>query len=415
MPTQSGLNVSQLVADEMMVQLLDSTPLPEFAGNIGEAEWGQKTYAINRTIEIPKVNFFIANQGMTASDSTLEEDLVPVTVQEPINVMLPYDSYDQMLTIGGPNKDPEISIGWKKRIMNPQIAAIRAKLETLLMYELERTYYMTAGTAGTPLSSAPNLGPLNALFTRMEIPDEDKALIVSPENYSTLGGGLTTLFNPGYTNGILRDLNLPMVFDFGLMKSNYVSRHAYGTAAMQALTVLTTMTPGATTIILTGATAGFTLKAGDKFTIANVNHVTPTGKVDYGQLMGFTVYSDTVADGSGHIPVTLSVPYWDGTSTRQNVTAMPQAAAAITFKGQTISGAKYHTSNFAIVPNSLTLSSLKMSPIKGAETGYSTDATSQMIIRVCDQGVVQTSVNRLRVDIAPVFKAFADYGVDYLT
>lgn len=419
MPQLDGINISALVAPDAMVEFLDSTKLPEFSGNIGEDQWNQKTYALGRTIEIPKQNFMTASQGMVSNSSTLTEDLITLTVQEPINISYDYDSYDQLLTVGGPKNDPKISMGFKQRILTPMMMGIRAKLETLMMAELERNYYMTAGTAGTPLSAVSNLGPLTSLITRMELEPHTWAMITSPEQYASMGSGIVStasFFDQQYVDPILKELNIPKVFGFGLMKSNYVNTHVYGTAAaLDTLTVLTTMTPGQNTIVLTGATPGRTIKAGDKFSIGSVYYVTPTGKVAFGQLMGFTAFNDAIADGSGHISVTLSIPYWDATNERQNVTALPQAGASVTFKGHTTGGVYQHTSNFVIFRDSLTLSSLRMPAIKGAECAWEMDSKSQMIVRVTNQGVAKTSVNTLRIDIAPVFGAFPDYGIAYLT
>lgn len=411
MPNTQGINISQLVAPEVLTEFIVNTPLVAYAGNIGKSTWDQKVYSIDRSIDIPYPNIFLAQQGLTASDSTLIEQFINVPIQEPINVMFPYNAYDEIFTYGGPNNKPKIAQGFNERIAMPMSLAIKAKLEQFIMEDCNRSFYMTVGTAGTALSSFASISPVNALWTRMELPTANKMIIMSPENYSSLGAGMTTLFNPGFTSPILKELNIQQTAGWGLMASEFVTEHVYGTAVTDSCTVNTTMVEGSNTLLMTIG-AGHTVLAGDLFSIANVNGVSPRAKINQG-LMGFVASVD--ANVSGTVAtITLSVNiYSEGPL--QNVDRLPTAGDVVTWKAALVNGRRVCTKNYAIIPDSLTVISIKMPDINGANNSEATDPSTQMRMHVAMQGVIDTYVNRIRTDLAAVWKAFPPYGIVILS
>lgn len=409
MPNTQGINYSQLMAPELLSELVVAEPILSFAGKIAEATWKQKRYGIDRSIDVPKRNFFIAEQGLTANDATLIEDFVNVPVQEPLHLMFPMDVYDEMFNYGSPKGKPQFSLDFKERIIIPAATSVGVLAAKKIMTELDTNMYMTVGTAGTPLSSIANFGPVDALWTRMGLPEATPRMaVLSPENYSALGSSFTTLLNPGYTSQVFRELNIPMVFGFGAYKSSFVTKHIFGTAAAGSVTVNTTMTEGSTTLILT-VPASSTIKAGDLFSIANVNHVSPWVYEDYGQLMGFVANVDASVAGTT-ATVTLSTPI-HATGPRKNVTALPQSGAAVTFKAVNQGGQYVCTKNYIIFKDSLSVTSLIIPEIYGADNGYARYTKAQMQMKVTYQGQIQTLVNRMRLDLALVWRAFADYGI----
>jgi hypothetical protein len=417
MPTVQGINVSQLVADEALMQFVLKCPMASFGGKLGEATWKDMKWSLNRSIDIPKRNFMIASQGMTAQNTTLVEETVPVIAPLPLNTMFPSDAYDTIFNYGGMSNDPKRGLGMVERVIEPSVRAIKVLLENRLMTEFGNNYYQAIGTPGTPLSQFSSITPINALADRMEIMGDNMCIFTSPENYSSLsagvGAGSNAPFNPSYNNSIIRKLMLPEMADFGIMKTNFVQQHVFGTAYSDTTTVTTTMTDGSSTIQLTIG-SGHTVLAGDLFEVEGVYSVSPTSKIPYGKLRGFVANVDATVSGTT-ATITLPTPLY-ATGPRQNVTALPQTGAAVTWKA-IMSGANAGTvtKSYCLMPASYSVTSLTMPDLWGAENGLSRDKDSEMQFKVTKQGLVETYVNELRLDLAAVWRAFADYGIVILS
>ena len=89
---------------------------------------------------------------------------------------------------------------------------------------------------------------------------------------------------------------------------------------------------GATTIAITGAGNGDTVKAGDVFTVAGCYAVNPQTRESTGSLFQFVATADVTLDGSGAGNITVA-PIYTSTNALATVDSFPASGAAVVFVG----------------------------------------------------------------------------------
>jgi len=411
------LAVSQLVADEALLEFSDMTPMISMGGKLPDKQFKETMYAPGLTVSVPKQNILLAGEGLTATDQYLQEESVPVTVGQLINVMIPFNSLEELLEVGSPTL--KLSTGWKIRVLIPAMQALRAKLEARVVNQMLLSYYMSTGTVGTPINGLASFANARVLTDLMEIQADELVSFINQYSYATVSTGVSNVFNQQFNNPILRDLNLARLGDYGLAKSNYISQTNYGDAAVgNSVTVKTSSTEGDATIVLTGITSGSTLKAGARFRISTgsdyIKYVTPNGKVTTQSPIDFVVQADATKSGSD---ITVTVASGSngalirGTpgQPRQVMSRLPAAGDVVHFLCDGTTGNA--TNTYCVNPmGSYSLIGLRLPQLEGAANSASVDDVSQMAVRTVVQGAIQTSVNRFRVDIAPIVACYADYG-----
>ena len=233
-------------------------------------------------------------------------------------------------------KDMTLSVDmFSDRFVKPAIAALANNIDNdgLALY---KDVWQSVGTPGsTPTDSLTYLDAgvkLDNSATPMR--DGQRAAVLNPIAQARLVNNNLVLFNP--TKNISEQYEtgaMGTALGFKFEMDQNVKSHTAGTFS-GSITVATTSVTGATTIALSGFTASDTINQGDVFSVAGVYAVNPQSRENTGQLQQFTVTSTSnVADGSGNLTLSISpaITYNPGNQQYQNVTALPQSGAAVTF------------------------------------------------------------------------------------
>ncbi len=156
---------------------------------------------------------------------------------------------------------------------------------------------------------------------------------------------------------------------------------------------------------LAGLAAAATLKAGDRISIPSVKLLNQIAKdeSDYGLVV--TVSADAVASGAGAIDVVLSAPLL-ATGPHRNVSALPAAAASVEIYAD-------RRSNFAFTKQGLTMVTLPMAKIAGADSTVVKDKDSGCWMHMTYQGSATSGKNIMRVSLLCAFAVFPEYVIEY--
>jgi len=222
-----------------------------------------------------------------------------------------------------------------ERVLKPRVSQLASTVDS----DVANCFKLIGNTVGTPGTT-----PANALvlLQAQQKLNENAAtmspryLTMNPAANAALVNGMTTLFNPQSTianqfkSGMLaqdilayQEINMSQsikLFTCG-------SRSATGGTTSAAVT-----TEGATTIAITGAGNGATVKAGDVFTVGNCYAVNPQTRDSTGSLFQFVALADVTLDGSGAGNITVA-PIYSATHALATVNSLPATSQAIVFVG----------------------------------------------------------------------------------
>lgn len=263
-------------------------------------------------------------QGLQVQNST--ETSVPLVLNKQYQQAMAFSTKDMTLSIDM----------FSERFVAPAIAALANNIDNdgLGLY---KDVYQTVGNPGTTPSTS--LTYLNAGvkldYSAAPIRDGLRAAVLNPIAQASLVNNNLVLFNPNqtisdqYLSGAMgKALGLKFEMD------QNVKSHTFGTVT-GSVTVQVAPASGATSIALTGFTAGDTVNQGDVFSIANVFAVNPQSRESTGQLQQFVATAGVTADGSGNATVQISpaIVFAPGQQQYQNVTRLPVAGDSVTFFG----------------------------------------------------------------------------------
>jgi hypothetical protein len=200
------------------------------------------------------------------------------------------------------------------------------------------------------------------------------------------GSGLAGQYNKGA-------MGTALGFDFYTNQAIPVITCGSRIAAGETTITNTVAVQGQQTVDLTGNTTK-TYKAGDVFSIANVNWVNPLTK----QLVGlaqFTLTADVTLAAGVKTACAISVPLYT-TGGHQNIDAFPQAGAACTFVG--VASTAY-ARNIAMVDEAVAFANVELQVPGGVDfaAAETEEGVSLRIVRAYD---ISSDSLLTRVDVA---------------
>jgi hypothetical protein len=179
-----------------------------------------------------------------------------------------------------------------------------------------------------------------------------KCMLISSSMMATLGGNITTIFNPpDELTKMWKDGAIGKLAGYDFFESNSLYSHAAGTWA-GGVTVNGANQSG-TSLTIT-ATAADTFFQGDKFSIASVKAVNRMTRrvAGKGYNRQFTITQDLTAAGGGVDVINFLPAIYGPGSQYQNVDSLPANAAALTlWPGTTSPNGKIGTVGLALAKN----------------------------------------------------------------
>ena len=228
-----------------------------------------------------------------------------------------------------------------ERVLKPRISQLASSIDADVANAFQ-TIGNSVGTPGTtPASSLVLLQAQQKLNENAAVMSPRYAT-VNPAANAGLVEGMKGLFNPTDTvskqfkNGMMGtgvlgfdEINMSQ----SIKQFTCGTRDATGGSTSAAVTV-----EGATTIAVTGAGNGDTIKAGDVFTVADCFAVNPQTRESTGSLFQFVALANVTLGSSGEGNVTVA-PIYSAGHALATVNALPGNSKAVVFVGA--SGGQY--------------------------------------------------------------------------
>lgn len=290
----------------------------------------KKDYEIGGMMAGSSVNVAVPNNfAVTTANATFSgQDMVERSVAVPIDQQYHVDLN------GVTTRDLTLSLDdFSARFIKPAARNLAAKVEQYVINKAAINACSLVGSAGTTPNSA--LVYLQAAQKLQEAgaPFNSASIHINPAANAATVDALKGLFNATaavgsqYTKGLMGTaLGLDFFVNQAIPRITCGSR----VAASESSVTNTITTQGQATIDITGSGTK-TYAAGDVFTIANVNWVNPLTKAVVGPAQ-FTLTEAVTLVGGVKTACKISTPLYS-TGGHQNIDAMPQANAAITFVG----------------------------------------------------------------------------------
>ena len=222
-----------------------------------------------------------------------------------------------------------------ERVLKPRISQLAASIDA----DVANAYRSIGNSVGTP-GTTPSTSLV--LLQAQQKLNENAAVMspryatVNPAANAGLVEGMKGLFNP--TDTISKQFRNGMMgmgvlgFD-EINMSQSIKQFTTGTRNATGGTTSAAVTAqGATTIAITGAGSGATVKAGDVFTVGGCFAVNPQTRESTGSLFQFVVLADVTLGGSGEGNLTVA-PIYSASNALATVENLPASSQAVTFVG----------------------------------------------------------------------------------
>ena len=222
-----------------------------------------------------------------------------------------------------------------ERVLKPRISQLASSIDA----DVANVFQNVGNSVGTPGTTPATSAVLLAAQQKLN----ENAAVMSPR-YATVNPaanaglveGMKGLFNPTDTiskqfkNGMMGtgvlgfdEINMSQ----SIKQFTTGTRNATGGSTSAAVT-----SEGATSIAITGAGGGLTVRAGDVFTIAGCFAVNPQTRESTGSLFQFVAVSNVTLGGSGEGTITVA-PIYSANNALATVSTLPASGQAVVFVG----------------------------------------------------------------------------------
>lgn len=296
------------------------------------------------------------------------------------------------------------------RYVAPAVTQLANKVETDILGEYNQ-FAHTIGLPGTTPNAWSYLGNCMERLDDLGVEPEDRCLIINPKSRNKLSDALKGLFSTSMTEDMVRRGELGQQAGFGtVFMTQNLPTHTTGTYSTGS-TPLTvgTSSDGDTTISTDGwASSTAVLKAGDVFTIADVNEIQPRNKNNLGFLKQFVAQSDVTSDSNGAATITVMESTTHGlqdSGAYKNVSAHVANDKAITPWGASSgldgsgSEATTYDINMAFHKNALALVFFNIETPPSAMGSTEVDEDSGLAVRVIQDYNVTDDEEIWRLDV----------------
>lgn len=325
---------ADVVAKEALVILENELGVLKRMHRAHESEFSNSVngYKIGDTISIRRPADFTVRSGATLSTQDVIEGKTTLTIDQQKGIDFQFTSTELTLKID------DLS----ERVIKPAMSSLINDITNDVMTQMYRGVYNWVGTPGNTVDSFADFAKAPERLDLMAVPQSERAAAFAPTDYWGFVGSQTALYMNGVATDAFRRGEMGMVAGIDTLMSQVVPTHTVGplggtplvNGASQNVTYDTAKNTWTQSLITDGWTAAAAnrLKAGDIFTIANVQMVNPKTKVTTGVLQQFVVTADVSSDGSGNLTATISPPIITS-GPHQTVNSVPADNAAITVLG----------------------------------------------------------------------------------
>jgi hypothetical protein len=290
-----------------------------------DSKFGVEGAKIGTTLNVRKPIRYIGRTGATLSVEDATETQVAVTLDTQFGVDVNVTSVELGFSIDR----------FSDRILKPAVATIANKIDKDGLTLAKNKTGSNVGTPGTTPNALLTYLLAGVKLDNNSTPvDDERAVVISPLMQATIVDALKGLFQSAtevakqYRKG-----KMGVAAGFTWLMDQNAPTHTVGPLGGAPLVNGASQT--GSSLITDGwtAAAAARVKAGDKFTIANVYAVNPQNRESTGDLQQFTVTADGSSDGTGALTLSIFPPLYAATVAQATVNALPADNAALTFVG----------------------------------------------------------------------------------
>jgi len=333
------------------------------------------THKKGDTIYIKRRPKFDIRSGATIDVQDIEIGEVPLTIDQQKGIDIEFGDLEFV------NSVDDLLMN---AIMQEEAAAIAQEIDSDLA-GMVKTFPSWVGTPGETINSAVDFFKGPERLDLMAVP-QDRHGVLSPTDYWGLAGNFTSLYaQDKVAMDALTKAKLPIVGSVQPYMTQNVPNLTLGSragtitvnGADQNVTYATCKNTWTQTVILQAVTASKTFVVGDTFTMAGVNALNPSSKLDAGYLQQFVVTEAATADGSGDVTLTISPPMITSGPFR-NVTAAPADNASVTPLG---TASTAYPQNAIFHKRAMALVFVKPKTPDSGKYSFATDPETGIIVR----------------------------------
>jgi hypothetical protein len=334
---------------------------------------------VGQTVYVKRPPEFIVREGNVAQVQAVTEGEVPITMNRQRGIDISFSSLEDTLTV---------TDLLKNAVMQAQAAQLAQTIDSDLM-AMTLEFPSWVGTPGNLIASPTDFFYAPEQLDLMGVPSDDRNGVLSPQDHYKLAGSFTGLYagQGDLAKTAIEKAQIPIIGDVQPYKTQSIIALQTGTRTVSGAAQIAgagqnvsytqvNQSDYSQPLNLSGLTAGQTIRAGEVFTIANVNAVNPRTKVAYGPAQ-FVNLADAVVAGGGTVTLQIANPIIVS-GAFQTVDSAPANNAAVTFlgaaNGSFRQNAVFHKSAIALVFARLTV------PYTG-EASYATDPETGVSIR----------------------------------
>ncbi len=241
-----------------------------------------------------------------------------------------------------------------KRFVVPAAESIAQNVEQTFLATATDATYNSVGTANSNTFAVADVLAGKTKLDRNLTPRGDRSFLMNSASGALAVDARKGLFQSSdnvaeqYKDGMVGRAD-----GFNWYENELINSHTNGND-VTGVTKDAISVEGDSTMPLQGFTTSTgTITKGSVFTVADVYMVHPITKVSTGVLQQFVCTADATADGNGDISVAISPSIYAGSGGLQNVDALPQDNAAVTFVGAASTNyaqpIQYHKNAFKMV------------------------------------------------------------------
>jgi hypothetical protein len=341
--------------------LVNSLTVAEYFNTSWDKDF-KKEFAVGASVQVKFPQKFLIRDGLGYTPQPINRISTTVSLDQPFGIDFQWDDYED--AVKAERSKEEIT----EQYLQPAAAQLAQEIDSRAAQFAYQNSSNVIGILGTDPAAITTYYSVRRRMMEKAAPKGKRAMIISTSMMATLGGLVTSIFQPpDEVSKMFKDGALGRLAGFDWYESNSLWSHTAGTWAGA---VTTTGANQSGTSLLITATAGDTFLKGDKFSIASVNAVNPMTRRIAGpaQAQQFTVTQDLTAAGGGADVLNFLPAIFGPGSQYQNVDALPGALAALTlWPGTAAPNGKIGTVGLALTPLAFAMVGAKLYSPKAVE------------------------------------------------
>lgn len=408
------LSFSQLVSDLSLAQFQYNMPFIMTSDRSFELDFMDRQYQSGDTVNVRKVNQYIAQRGRVLTPEDTIEETTPITIGPEYGNAIAFNSKELTLEV------TKAAPRYQERYVSPVVQNLAATLEKDIVRQavLDLNYFSGSPTA--LISDFALVDIVDAQMTELGMPKEgDMSFVLGPRDASALKAANQNAFNPILNEDISFKSQLGRYSNFQMYTSPATVIHQAGSGAGTPVVSVVPVS-GATSVSVSGLTPSATgvYRAGDTITFGifgtagAVESVNPVTRDSTGQLMPFTVQADVNADGAGNaiIPISPAI-ISDPANPRRNVSQNIPLNAPVNLLG---AGLKYRIS-VAYTSRGLSLVMPPLVRVHAPECGVAVDRETGISMRVTIGFDMINGIDMTRIEFIAGFKWHQQYAIKIIS